>query len=184
MKSRKQQLTDELLSLYIKYGRAAFLNAVRELREGNITETISAGADALSATAVPTRKSSSPAYKFYSRARSTKLSSKDMLLRYISVLESSRDEIKVRVASLLKRILVKEILASASSLKGYLESIGVATREQKLDRYRAAKKIADYLSDLPRDRAKETIEAIEQMKNTQSSLQQWTDIIVKPDDRQ
>src|SRR5882724_4295597 len=128
-----------------------------------MTETIAAAVDALSATVVPTRKSRSPADKFDNRARSTRLSSKEMLLRYISVLESSRDEIKVRVASLLKRILVREILASPSSLKEYLESIGVATRERKVDRYRAAKKIADYVSDLPRERAKETIEAIEQM---------------------
>lgn len=183
MKSRNRQLTDELSALYIKYGRAAFLNAVRELREGNISETIAPAADALSATPVPTRKSRSAAYKSDNRARPTKLSSKEILLRHISLLESSRDEIKVRVASLLKRILVKEILATSSSLKGYLESIGLATREQKIDRYRAAKKIADYLSDLPRDRAKETIEAIEQMKNTQSSLQQWTDIIVRSDNR-
>jgi hypothetical protein len=96
-------------------------------------------------------------------------------------LESSRDEVKVRVASVLKRILGREILVSPSSLKGYLETIGVATHAQKVDRYRAAKKIGDYLGGLPKDQAKETIDAIEQMTNRQSSLQQWTDIIVTRD---
>jgi hypothetical protein len=183
MKSRSQQLVSELFSLYHKYGRDAFLNAARELRSRNITEAIAATADALYAASVSKTKWRSGQDKFDSGPKSRKRNSKEVLLQYISELESSGDQNKVRVASLLKQILRRELLGSSSSLRGYLESIGLSIKAQKLDRYRAAKKIADYLGNLPQDRAKETIAAIEQLKNPRSSLQEWTDVIVARENR-
>jgi hypothetical protein len=179
MKSRAQQLTDELLSLYIKYGRDEFITAVRELRKDNIAETIAAAAEAL-ATAVPIAGAKPAAHKYREQSGSAKKTSQEMLLRYISILEASGDEIKTSVAILLKKIMARDVLPSSSSLKGCLDNIG-APVGNKLDRYRSAKKIADYLISLPRDEAKARIRDIEQMKSTQSSLQEWTDIIVKSD---
>jgi len=178
MKSRAQQLVDELLSLYIKYGRDEFIKAIRELRRENIKETIAA-AEAL-ATSVPIANvtPATAAHKNRDRRSPVKQTSQEMLLRYMSFLEASGDEIKKSVAILLKKIMTRDVLPSTSSLKGCLENIGIPSVD-KLDRYRSAKKIGDYLISLPQDEAKARISNIEQMKSTQSSLQGWTDIIVK-----
>jgi hypothetical protein len=179
MKSRVQQLTDELLSLYIKYGRDDFITAVRELRKDNIAETVAAAAEAL-ATVVPIARAKPAAHKYRGQRGSVKQTSQEMLSRYISILEASGDEIKTSVALLLKKILARDVLPSTSSLRGCLENIGIPVGD-KLDRHRSAKKIADHLISLPQDEAKTQIRNIEQMKSTQSSLQGWTDIIVKSD---
>lgn len=72
---------------------------------------------------------------------------------------------------------ILELLIAAKSGDYWSDTLNA----KKVDRHRAAKKIGQYLANLPQDRAKEVIDAIEQMRNTQSSLQQWTDIIVTPD---
>ncbi len=182
MKSRAQQLLDELLSLYIKYGRDDFINVGRELRQGNLVVSIATAVEALAAAA-PRARPIGAARKYGNQVGSIKLSSKETLLQYISILESSGDEKKVSIAVLLKKIMARDVLPSPSALRYYLESAGIPIG-QKLDRYRSAKKIADILMELPIEETKSRIQHIEQTKSTRSSLQEWTDIIVKSDRRE
>lgn len=60
-----------------------------------------------------------------------KTTSKEVLLRDIAKIESSTDENRKRIGSLLKRMLAREIFASSSAIREYLETIGLNSRAKK-----------------------------------------------------
>jgi hypothetical protein len=175
-----RKLTKELLALYIKYGAREFNSAIKELRESNIGGTVADAAEAV----VELLRDSRPRSVEVNPLNNTppkSLSSRDRLVHYIQTLESGNDRRKADVAGVTRKILNREALQSPNMIRDYMFRSGIPLEEKKLDRYRATRKIAEYLLALSPQEADEQIRAIEQMREASSSLQKWTDVIVKPD---
>jgi hypothetical protein len=177
MRNRDVQLVRELLSLYVKYGPEAFEAAVRELREGNVTQAIADAAENLQATAQRANFGRAPS----SGTRSSKKSKHELLGERISRLRQSGLPSDAQIADLLEKILNREVLNSPNSLREYMSLIGVPATARLTDRYDSVRIIMEYLQGLPDQQKHDRIHAVDQFKNRESSLQRWADIIVKSD---
>jgi hypothetical protein len=107
------------------------------------------------------------------------LSSRDRLVNYVQNLES--DTNNAEIAGVARKILNREALQSPNMIRDYMFRSGIPTEDKKIDRYRSTRKIVEHLLTLPRPQLDQQIRTIEQMKEQSSSLQKWTDLIVKPD---
>jgi hypothetical protein len=175
-----RKLTRELLALYVKYGAREFNAAIKELRESNIGGTVADAAEAVVGS-LHNSKPRSAQLQRLENAPSRTLSSRDRLIHYIQNLESGNDRHKANIAGVARKILDREVLQSPNMIRDYNFRSGIPFEDKKIDRYRAIRKIAEYLLTLPREEADEQIRSIERMREDSSSLQKWTDVIVKPD---
>jgi hypothetical protein len=100
---------------------------------------------------------------------------------YAAALRQSADETGAAIAALVDAIARKQVLETPKAINEYMALIGVPFSGRVTDRYEAARQIAEYLGRLPKGDAREKINAVTQFKTRDSSLQRWTDIIVKSD---
>lgn len=176
MRSRNSTLIRELLSLYVKYGPGAFEAAARELREGNVTEAIAEAAERLEdATRRPkvgrTEKEHS---------QSVRRSKHELLSEYISYVRRTGHSADIEITDLITKIVDRSILRTPTALREYMASIGVPIGGRNGDRYDEARRILEFLKTLPEHELRGRIEAAAQIGEEESSLQRWTNIIVKP----
>jgi hypothetical protein len=173
-----RKLTKDLLALYIKYGAREFNAAIKELRESNIGDTIADAAQAVG-DAVRDSKSGLGKPSRLDATVSKTLNSRERLIRYIDLLEQSGDRNKMYIAGLGRRMITKQVLETTSAIKDYMFRSGILMEGKQRDRYRSIRRIIDYLLDLPSQQVNEQIRAIEEIRGASSSLQKWTDVIVK-----
>jgi hypothetical protein len=115
------------------------------------------------------------------RGRSAKKPSpKDATQRYITGLLSSENEHAASVAKFVEEVAQRAVLRTPSSLRDYVELLGLRPLA-KPDRYAHARRIGAYLLALSPKDAEEKITTGRNMTEVTSSLAGWTNIIVKPE---
>lgn len=178
MTSRASRLTRELLSLYIQYGADEFEAAARELREGKLGHLIADAADSLE-TAVRISKSEGVKPGIRDRAGPGRPSKRDILTRYLVRLKDSGGKTDTAVAEFAERILRRQVLNTPASVSDYMELLGISAANRRADRYQSIRQITEFLKTLPEKEAIEKIRSAKDLGQRGSSLQGWTDIIVR-----
>jgi hypothetical protein len=178
MRSRNSTLIKELLSLYVKYGADAFEAAARELREGNVTETIAETAEHLREVARRAKVGKPESSRTTYPPRKSK---QELLAEQIANVRNTGNKSDFEIPGLVQNIIDRQILKTPGSLREYMAFIGVPMAERHGDRYDSAKRILEFLKTLPEHELGGRIRAIEHVRGEESSLQKWTNIIVKPE---
>ena len=169
-------LTRELLSLYVRYGARVFEDALKELRDGAVTNRIVNISTELSQRA---RRSSPVKRKGESSSARSKSTPKEIFQRYVAELRKSEDEMDISVANFVTEIASKTILTSPRTLRDYMTMLGINASDLKLDRFVAARRIGVHLLQRPKDDVAEKIKTGREMSSESSTLAGWSKIIVK-----
>ena len=170
-------LVRDLLLLYIRYGADKFDAALSELRTGHLanrisdlsSEIVTVGGD------LARRKSGLSEHKSASKKRTPKESFRE----YVKELKDAGADKELAVANFIEDISVGTFLPTARSLKYYLSMLGLSVNNVKLDRLKAAREIAAHLLQIPLEEARQKIESGREISAERSTLQGWSNIIVK-----
>jgi hypothetical protein len=175
MRAQSAALVKELLFLYAKYGPEAFQAAARELRGGRPADLIAEAVENL-----PEAAGRDGARRTYAgRSGTPKKSKHDLAEDYVYRLRNSALPIERKIANFLAKILDREMLKTSVSLRDYMSFIGMPVVDHISDRYNAVRRIGDHLLSLPENQVEDQIDAAGDIKENDSSLQRWTNIIVK-----
>jgi len=177
MRTRESALIRELLSLYLKYGPDTFEETGRLLREENPAEII---AKTLESLTLVTPRSKAAGLKRRNNIAGAKKSKYELFTEELDQLSKTSTESQKRAIEFVEEILDRRILKSPNALRQYMAYIGVSVTDRPIDRYDSIKQILEYLMSLPDRETRQKISAITQMRDEESSLQRWADIIVKP----
>jgi hypothetical protein len=174
---RSDRLVREMLNLYSKYGRSEFEKAIRMLESGEsigmllrlmrTAEVTAASANSISGTA---RRS----------VTKKKKSSREGLAEFLSDLSNRRTDDPDALAQFVSDIAERKLLPSAALLREYYRRLGFST-DSKMDRAVLAKKIGQMLLDQSPEVRRNHMEVAVKMGTEKSSLQAWSDVIVKQD---
>jgi hypothetical protein len=172
--SRADKLVRELMALYAKYGAAEFEAAIRSLEAGGPTALIARLAS------VAGRRRSEPRVSGPRSSSSKRLKQRQLLDTFVAELESSADGEQQMLAGFVNDIAQRRLLRSPASLREYATSLGISERDG--DRYKIAIQIGELLAHEAPETRKSHMLLAAQLKNERSSLQQWSDLIVKNHD--
>jgi hypothetical protein len=163
----------ELFNLYSRYGAAEFERAVEALESGSYTnvllrtlratEMAGASVNTRSAMGGPTKKKKQP---------------KEYLAEFVSELSKSRTDESDRIADFVRGIAERRILQNAAVLREYARRLGLPV-DGKMDRPTVARKIGEVILSQSSDARRNNVELASKMGAQGSSLQAWSDIIVK-----
>lgn len=180
MTKQVDDLIRELLSLYIRYGARNFEAALSELKSGHITDRIFDVSSELRKVA----KMRGTRTKLTAAARETRanISMRERLESYADRLKTSGDERAAHVAIFALDISGRRALITPRNLRDYMLMLGMPITEKKLDRHDAARKIAEHLMEIPASDTAAKISIGRDMNPASSTLQGWSNIIVKRHD--
>ena len=176
MKSKKNdRIVRDLLGVFVKYESSDISDALDAIKHAEVLNDFVALASTLNREfprqVSKRRVSASPV--------SSGARSKERLSRMISELNLSH-QADHEVADLLSEIIDGKLLASVRSLRSFSEAIGMPPLGAKAAKYDIVRKIGERLLELPPVARSEIRQLAREMSNGTSSLQQWSDIIVKP----
>lgn len=174
MKRRSDQLISELLSLCVKYSASDFQQAIGSIESGEATFLLlrlaRSAAEATNNVSTQRKKRGRP---------SAKLTPKEQLKAYIASLRVTPDDNDRLLADFLTAISERTLLKNAAILRNYAAHLGVAIGT-KLDRSLIARRVGEKLLENPSS-LKKQIALASELGGASSSLQAWSDVIVKGD---
>lgn len=169
-------LIREILLLYVKYGSDAFEEASETLRQGRVSEVIVSGMRELSHAMQEQNQLTAGLREDRIAKRS---SSKEVVHNYISTLLSLKEDNANSVGKFIQEIVQRTVLSSPSLLRNYIEINGIPSLNARADRYSIARRIGEYLMELPSEDVEKKITEGRGMTKSKSSLEAWTNVIVK-----
>jgi hypothetical protein len=176
--SRRDSLIRELLALYVRYGPDTFEDVVGAMRRGAVSSVVtSAMSEVLRAGR--SRGTDVPTVNRRGAERRTRPTATQTTQNYVLELIRSDRENGKPIAEFVDDIARRAVLTSPHALRRYSEAIGVPISSKNPDRNSIARKIGDLLLTLPTHEAQDRIRLGRQMPDENSTLQAWTDIIVK-----
>ena len=173
--SRADQLVREIFGLYSKYGYSEFERAIKMLESGASVEIL------LRIMRVAKSAAGSLAHGDNAARRSTKnrkKSPRERLAEFISDLPSRAGDQSDVVARFVSDIAERKLLQNAAMLREYSRRLGLPV-DAKMDRAIVARKIGDALLIQSQTMRKDSIELAAKLGTEKSSLQEWSDVIVK-----
>lgn len=176
MTGDRDALIRELLLLYAKYGAEIFDDATKSLKQGALSRILADSTKEISQAARGAEAKWKPDPKTGRSAR--KQSTKQATQQYIAGLLSSEQEAEVMVARFTQAIVQRAVLKTPSSLKEYAEALGL-TSAVPAERNEIARRIGVHLLTLPWQDAEAIMDAARKSDEPESSLEAWTNIIVK-----
>lgn len=183
MTENSDALLRELLKLYGKYGSTAFEESIERLRKGVVSTIL---ADSLREVAIAAQGRAPAVLKGAgSRTRKpapkSKTNSRELLHKYIEQLKSSGKADAALISSFVEEIAQGSILDSPVLLRKFVEMIGLFPAGRRSDRNLLARQIGEYLVGLPPAEVRERISVGRGMRQANSSLAGWTQVIVRED---
>lgn len=166
----------DILALYQKYDEREISDAIEALRRGDalndLLTLVELGRDLAS-------KIREPSSNLRAARAKSRRNSRDDFNEYVEGLEAEDNNKGRQIASFIKRIARRQVMQSGAALREFAETLGVGISDSKMDRLAAARKIGEALLKRSPAECDDFIKMAEQVGGGQSSLQEWSDIIVK-----
>lgn len=167
-------LLADLLSVLRKYNRLEVIEAIQALQNpewrSEIIKTLDALVELPNATKTRNRSQIS---------KIAKRTSRDYFQALISRLHADNDSSRDQIAKLIERIATRKVLQNAGALRQFAASLGVKVSDTKLDRWSVARRIGEALEHRSDEDINRLVELTEQFGGENSSLQAWSEVIVK-----
>ena len=172
------ELIRELLGLYAKYGRDKFRRAIAAVKSGHATKDIIALAvlteNAISSQGKETLGKETPPEPEFARKSTSRM---ERLAPFLSELRAG-DPGMVEIAEFVEDIAKGLIVTQGAALSNFARTIGIEVSRSKIDRVAVAQRIGHFLVRSTEIERRDIISTWRR-PTTKSSLQGWTDIIVK-----
>ncbi|MGY4364966.1 hypothetical protein ACVW1A_001031 [Bradyrhizobium sp. LB1.3] len=176
MKSPRDQrsIIRDILTLYQRYGADEIEQAVQSLKNGDALREIS------DLTMNVVRRAERVSANRPPRATTSKKKSKrEYLSDLIAEIESKSDSTQADVVELLRAASKGAMLNDGRSLRQFSARLGISEGPKKVDRFTTLKQVGEaLLTKAPEERA-DLIEFAKSLESRPSSLQGWSDLIVK-----
>jgi hypothetical protein len=170
---RVQKIVRELLAIYLKYGASDFERAIQTLESGEVTSLIARVASDVGkvgnrAHLQRTKSSMSrPQMKPHTRGFSS----------FVEQLQKREGQSAREIADFIEAIVLRKSLRTAVQLREFANFLGLSYKKQ--ERTVIAKQIAERLINLRPTELQSAMSVAHQLENKRSSLQEWSNVIVK-----
>ena len=173
---RRTSIIRDLLALYRRYDEREIKDAIEAIERGEALQ------DTLRLAALGHRLHARPRVSIAARQeprQSSRARSRDSFNELVSRLLATGDEDDRRVAHFLTAIEQHHVLPTGASLRDFSRALGITISDSKLDRLVIAKRVGDELLRHSKQERSEFLEMARQIGGGTSSLQEWSNIIVK-----
>jgi hypothetical protein len=167
-------LLAELLSVLRKYERSEVIEAIEALQSPEWRSEIIKTLDTLVEL-----KSASKNRNRSQVSKATKRSSRDYFQEFVSRLHADQASRGNEIAKLIENIASRKVLQNGVALRKFAASLKSEISDTKLDRWSVARRIGEALDQRPDEDIGRLTELMEQFGGENSSLQAWSDVIVK-----
>jgi hypothetical protein len=170
----QRSVIKDLLALYQRYGVEEIEQAIQSLKSGDalreftdLTLDVVKRAERASANRPPRAVSSN------------KKSRRDYFSELITEIESKSDPTLNDLIELLKSASRGAVLNDSRSLRQFCARLNIPEGGKKMDRFAILKQIGEVLLAKPLEERADLIELAKRLESRPSSLQGWSDLIVK-----
>ncbi len=165
----------ELLGLYSKYGMSEFQRAIQVLESGEYRDIFLRALRVTETAGASTNTSARTESTIHSKR---KKQPKEYLAEFISELSERGTDDSRRIASFVTEIAERRLLSNAAVLRDYSRRMGLSV-DGKMDRATVARKIGETILSQSSEVRNNNIQLAARMGSQESTLQAWSDIIVK-----
>ena len=174
-KKRHLAIIRDLITLYQKYNEREISDAIGSIQRGEALKdllTIATLSRDIAAKVPNTKRG--PA-----RSRKKARSSRDRFNTFVETLEDKSGEHNDQIVAFIKAIAERQVLQTSGALRDFAKYIDINVSTSKVDRLTVAINIGEaLLGHSPEERSK-ILEMAMQMGRGVSSLNEWSEIIVK-----
>jgi len=167
-------LLAELLSVLRKYERSEVIEAIQALQNqewrSEIIKTLDAMVELQNVTKSRHRSQLS---------KTSKRNSREYFQVFISRLREHDDSRSGQIAKLIESISTRKVLQYSGALREFAASLNIKASDTKLDRWSVARRIGEALTHRSDEDISRLVELTEHFGGEKSSLQAWSDVIVK-----
>jgi hypothetical protein len=169
-----RSIIKDLLALYQKYSAEEIEEAVRSLRSGDaLREFSDLTLDIIKRTRLASADRPPRAIS------SKKKSRRDYFAELITEIESKSDPALTDLVELLKSASRGTVLNDGRSLRQFCARLNIPEGGKKADRFASLRQITEALLAKPPGERADLIELAKRLESKPSSLQGWSDLIVK-----
>ena len=163
-------LLAELLSVLRKYERSEVQALQNQKWRSEIIKTLDAMVELQNVTKRRNRSQLS---------KTTKRNSREYFQAFVSHLREHEDSRSGQIAKLIERITTRKVLQNSGALREFAASLNIKASDTKLDRWSVARRIGEALTHRTDEDISRLVELTEHFGGEKSSLQAWSDVIVK-----
>lgn len=172
-KSRSIAILAELLAVVRKYERSEVVAAIQALENPEWRSEIIKTLSALSELQNATKNRNQP-----KQGKGSKRSSRDYFNDFVIHLRGKENLRREQIEKFIESIATRKLLQNAGALRDFAAFLNVKT-DAKLDRWVVARRIGEVLADQSTEEVDRLLGSTEQFGGESSSLQAWSDVIVK-----
>jgi hypothetical protein len=171
-KERRAAIIHDLLALYERYEVAEIKDAIAAIERGDLFRDVVSLVKSAESIRCETERQ-----RVYTATR--RRTPKERFSAFVQDLERDDSDSDRQVAQFVRGVGSRNILRNAGSLREFAGALGIGNTGAKLDRFVLARRIGEELLKRSHQKRGELIEMAGQLGGEESSLREWSRIIVK-----
>jgi len=174
---RRAAIIRDVLALYRRYDEREIRDAIEAIERGEaLRDTLKL---AILGQHIYAAASGTRAERQRTPQRSSHARARDNFREMLSRLNESEEKDQRRIAEFLTGIETHQVLQTGALLRDFARGLGITVSDSKVERLAVAKRIGEELLKQPPHEQTRFLEMGRQLGGGKSSLQEWSDIIVK-----